>query len=478
MSNLATTTSAIARFESPTYLPKHPWWFALDRMLRRGVRLGRLEVVDAEGSIHGYGSEPGPAVRIRLHDPALYRRLSVRPSLAAGEAYTNGDLTVEQGELYDLVELYARNLDEAEKLLVPRLGLFLATAAERLRGATSVEAARRNAEQHYELPCEFYRLFLDRDLQYSCGYFSSEGDRLDSAQQNKKNHIASKLRLEPGLEVLDIGCGWGGLSLELAARYGVRVVGITLSREQLDVCTRRAKEAGLSGRARFELRDYREVNGTFDRIVSVGMFEHVGAAAYATFFARIQTLLREGGVALLHSIGRMEPPRPQDAWMRKYVFPGAHIPSLSEVLAVVEHTGLWCTDVEILRLHYAETLRNWRERFEANRDLARRRYGDAFCRKWELYLVASEVAFRRMRQMVFQMQLTRRIDAVPLTRDYMFEAERGTRRLEAPVRAERVPSAAHGSGRRLRRSMRRRAHASARSAPGRAAAPACEPAGP
>jgi cyclopropane-fatty-acyl-phospholipid synthase len=305
---------------------------------------------------------------------------------------------------------------------------------ERLRGATSIRRAQANVARHYELPEEFYRFFLDDDLQYSSAHFRTEEDSLELAQRNKKEHLAAKLLLAPGLDVLDIGSGWGGLALYLASHFDVHVLGITLSRQQLDVSRRRARETGLSDRVRFELCDYREVKGTFDRIVSVGMFEHVGAAAYDTFFERVAALLRQNGIAVLNSIGRMEPPCTQDSWMRTYVFPGAHIPALSEALAAVEHSTLWCTDIEVLRLHYARTIRHWRSRFARNRDEVQRLFGERCCREWELYLAGAEVSFRRMRQMVFQMQLARSIDAVPLTRDYVFERERlASRELERAI---------------------------------------------
>jgi cyclopropane-fatty-acyl-phospholipid synthase len=285
-------------------------------------------------------------------------------------------------------------------------------------------ASRRNVAHHYDLSFDLYRRFLDGDLQYSCAYFPRPDMSLDDAQAAKKAHIAAKLNLTPGQSVLDIGCGWGGMGLTLAGDYGARVTGVTLSQEQLAVATRRAEERGLTGRANFELRDYRDVRGPFDRIVSVGMFEHVGAPNYRAFFARVRDLLADDGVALIHSIGRKGMPAPTDAFIAKHVFPGGYIPALSEVTAAVEEVGLWITDIEILRLHYAETLRCWRERFMAQRGAIALMYDERFCRMWEYYLAVSELSFRHGDHMVFQLQLAKRVDAAPLSRDYMFDRER------------------------------------------------------
>jgi cyclopropane-fatty-acyl-phospholipid synthase len=287
-----------------------------------------------------------------------------------------------------------------------------------------VERARKNVAHHYDLSGTLYDLFLDADRQYSCAYFRTDNDSLEVAQHNKKAHIAAKLHLKPGQKVLDIGSGWGGMGLYLAQTANVDVTGVTLSVEQQKLSEERARAAGMANKVSFHLRDYREEPGKYDRIVSVGMFEHVGVAHYREFFARVRDLLHDDGVMLLHSIGRMGPPYGPNPWMKKYIFPGGYTPSLSEVLAAVERAGLWVTDVEILRLHYAKTLRQWRRRFAANRDKAKALYDERFCRMWEFYLAGSEVAFRHMGQMVFQMQIAKRVDAVPLTRDYMFAMER------------------------------------------------------
>jgi cyclopropane-fatty-acyl-phospholipid synthase len=286
--------------------------------------------------------------------------------------------------------------------------------------------AQKNVAHHYDLRGELYDFFLDSDRQYSCAYFRTGNESLEIAQADKKLHIASKLLLKPGQRVLDIGSGWGGMGLYLARSFDVDVTGVTLSREQHGMSNRRAAEAGIADRVRFKLIDYREEPGRYDRIVSVGMFEHVGSAHYFEYFTKVKELLADDGVMLLHSIGRMEPPGGTNTWLRKYIFPGGYTPALSEVLAAIEKAGLWVTDIEVLRLHYAETLRLWRERFLANREQIKNLagYDDRFCRMWEFYLAGCEVAFRYMNQMVFQIQITRRQDAVPLTRDYMASGER------------------------------------------------------
>jgi cyclopropane-fatty-acyl-phospholipid synthase len=398
----------------------------LARLLERIVTIGRLGVIDAGGTARSFAGGPGPEVTIRLHDPALNWQLLCRPRLYLPQAFVAGTLTIEQGSLYDLIDLLARNLDA---LPAGALSRFLDGSLAPLRRAhqyNPLARSRRNAAHHYDLSNQLYELFLDRDRQYSCAYFRAGGDvDLDAAQRDKQRHIAAKLLLRPGLKVLDIGSGWGGLALYLAGECGAEVTGLTLSAEQYRVATRRAAAAGLGDRVRFHLRDYREERGIYDRIVSVGMFEHVGINHYRAFFERLKALLAPDGVALLHSIGRMDGPGSTNPWICKYIFPGGYVPALSEVVPAVERLRLWITDIEILRLHYAETLRLWRQRFEKNRDRVRAIYDERFCRMWEMYLVGSEVAFRRGNHLVFQMQLARRVDTVPLTRDYMLDWERG-----------------------------------------------------
>jgi len=394
---------------------------------RRVIRFGRLTVIDAHGGRHELGTGEGPRATVRLHDRSLHWRLALNPFLHIGEAYMDGTLTIEEGTLYDFLDVCTANHDHA---MGHPLGRALSGLNQVLRVVhqyNPVARARENAAHHYNLSGTLYDLFLDRDRQYSCAYFTHPHDDLDQAQQDKKRHIAAKLLLEPGCRVLDIGSGWGGLAMALAEAGAGEVLGISLADEQVRVSRARAERAGLADRVRFELMDYREVTGRFDRIVSVGMFEHVGVRYYPAFFAKVRELLSEDGVALLHSIGRIEGPGSTNPWLRKYIFPGGYTPALSEVLPAIERHRLWVTDIEILRLHYAETLRLWRQRFAANRERVRALYDERFCRMWEFYLTGCELAFRRMGEMVFQVQLARRQDAVPLTRDYITEYERSHR---------------------------------------------------
>jgi len=399
----------------------------LGYFLERIVRFGSLKVIDANGRIHhfGDGGEPSSTIRLRRRD--LHYKLFFHPSLYLGEAYMDGALTIEEGDLYDFLELMLSNMERQERHPVQAHYDRLQRWLRPLRTFNRLPKARRNVMHHYDLSGRLYELFLDRDRQYSCAYFTSDNESLEIAQDNKKRHIASKLRLAPGQKVLDIGSGWGGLALYLArAVDGIEVTGITLSQEQLAASRRRAAEADLKERVDFALRDYRQVEGRFDRIVSVGMFEHVGPGYYADFFAKVKDLLADDGVCLLHSIGRMEPPGGTNPWLRKYIFPGGYTPALSEVLGAIEKVGLWVTDIEILRTHYARTLREWRRRFAANRREILELYDERFCRMWDFYLTSCEVAFRYLRQMVMQIQLTKRLDTLPLTRNYMLDWERGS----------------------------------------------------
>jgi len=396
----------------------------LASVLARLIHVGRLSVIDAAGRRHVFEGSPGSSATIRLHDRALHWKLLLKPRLFIAEAYMAGTLTVEEGtSLYDFIDVLVSN-DAANPNALPLwLGQAAGRLVRRLHQYNPVPRARRNVAHHYDLSDQLYELFLDRDRQYSCAYFGSPEDDLDTAQESKKRHIAAKLLLRPGLRVLDIGSGWGGLALYLASECGAEVTGLTLSEEQHKVATRRAAAAGLSDRVRFYLRDYREETGRYDRIVSVGMFEHVGVNQYPTYFRRLSELLTPDGVALLHSIGRMDGPGTTNPWLRKYIFPGGYSPALSEVVPEAERARLWITDIEILRLHYAETVRAWRRRFERNRERICELYDERFCRMWEMYLVGAEIAFRRDGHLVFQMQLAKAVDTVPLTRDYMVDWE-------------------------------------------------------
>jgi len=398
--------------------------FLLSRLFRTVFKTGRLTVIDASGRRHVYGAEAEPALTIRLHDKRTEWAIGLNPRLAVGEAFMDGRLTIESGgDIYNFLDFCALN---TERFVSYSHFDPLYKLEQLLRGLQQfnpIGRAQRNVAHHYDLSGRLYDLFLDADRQYSCAYFRTGNDSLEAAQDNKKRHIGAKLLLKPGLKVLDIGSGWGGLGIYLARAGAGEVHGVTLSTEQHEVSNRRAREAGLGDRVKFHLRDYRQQDGKFDRIVSVGMFEHVGSRHYAEFFRKVRDLLADDGVALLHSIGRSDGVGVTNPWIRKYIFPGGYAPALSEVLPWVERAGLWVTDIEILRLHYADTLSEWRRRFNRARDEVRKIYDERFCRMWEFYLAGSEVAFRRQGHMVFQMQLAKRVDAVPRTRDYIHDWE-------------------------------------------------------
>jgi cyclopropane-fatty-acyl-phospholipid synthase len=360
---------------------------------------------------------------MRLHHRSLARKLLTNPDLVLGEAYVDGTLTVDGDNIYGLVELLLVNLNRQKGAWHYRSLSRLRRAGRGFAQFNPLGRARKNVAHHYDLSGKLYELFLDADRQYSCAYFEHPGDSLEKAQEAKKAHIAAKLLLEPGQSVLDIGCGWGGLALDLHRYHGARVTGVTLSEEQHKLARERAWAAKASEAVEFRLEDYRRVTGTFDRIVSVGMFEHVGIPHYQEFFGKIHDRLADDGAALIHTIGRVDGPGTNNAWFAKYIFPGGYSPALSEILPAIERAGLYVTDIEVLRLHYAQTLKAWRARFEANREQVREIYDERFCRMWKFYLVASELAFRRNGHVVFQIQLAKQQEAVPLTRDYIAEAE-------------------------------------------------------
>jgi cyclopropane-fatty-acyl-phospholipid synthase len=404
-----------------------PLWLLLDRV----VTSGQITFIDADGRRHVFGDNTGPEVVVRLHDKPVEWRIALDPELAIAEALMHGRLSPEQGSVYDLLEILIKNTARTRPSGTARILDGMRYATRKLRQHNPVDRAARNASHHYDIPPEIYDLFLDPDWQYSCAYFAHEDIDLPEAQQAKKRHIAAKLRISPGMDLLDIGCGWGGLGLSLAKLSDARVTGITLSSEQLQRARERAHKMGLDKQVSFELRDYRKTEDKFDRVVSVGMFEHVGVNHYQEFFDQVFKLLREDGVALVHSIGRCDGPGRTNPFIEKYIFPGGYIPALSEVIPAIERAGLIIADIEILRLHYAKTLRAWREAFMARREEAKRRMGERFCRMWEFYLAGSELAFRYQGMMVFQIQLIKQIDALPLTRDYMVEDERRLGALEA-----------------------------------------------
>ena len=406
----------------------------IQAFLKKLIRVGDLKVRLPNGKVLAYGDGTAPRVSVAISSWAATRAIATDPQGGLGDAYMNGELTFEEGDIWDLLDLGGRNLPDRSAERHGPLQMMLLAGRRRMQQWNDKAASKSNVAHHYDISNDLYRRFLDADMQYSCAYYARPGMTLEQAQSAKKHHIAAKLRLEPGLKVLDIGCGWGGMALELARSYGVEVLGITLSEEQLALARERAKAAGLEDRVRFQLIDYRDLKGQFDRIVSVGMFEHVGTPNYRTYFSSIRDLLAPDGVALVHTIGRRSPPSTTNVWIRKNIFPGGYIPSLSETAAAIEQTGLFITDVEILRLHYAHTLKAWRERFRAEWQAVAAMRDERFCRMWEYYLASSELGFRALGDMNMQIQLTRTVDALPITRDYMFEAERAgpiTTRVEA-----------------------------------------------
>jgi cyclopropane-fatty-acyl-phospholipid synthase len=397
----------------------------MDRLLRRFlsnfIRRGSMTFTTASGERFACGDGTGEPVSARFLTTDAERRVMMNPELALGEAYMDGEFIIEKGSIADALAIL---MDQPEVL--PRwakLMWWMRYFARRVGQFNPRARSKDNVAHHYDLDGRLYSLFLDADKQYSCAYFETSEQNLDDAQLAKKRHLAAKLLAGPGKRVLDIGCGWGGLGLYLAEIARSDVTGITLSNEQHGAANARAAEKNLTQSARFLLQDYRDVEGPFDRIVSVGMFEHVGVDFYATFFERCAELLTDDGVMLLHSIGRSEGPDSTNPWIAKYIFPGGYIPALSEALQAIERAGLLVCDIEILRVHYAETLKAWRERFLARRDEVIQLYDERFARMWEFYLAASEMSFRKQKLMNFQIQLTKRQGVVPMTRDYISDAE-------------------------------------------------------
>jgi cyclopropane-fatty-acyl-phospholipid synthase len=402
----------------------------LSIFLSRFIRHGSLTVTAASGNVYTFGDGSGAPVAVRFANATAQRAVLLDPELRLGEAYMDGTLVVERGSVADLLEILMRQQHIAAPTwaLPPRL---IRHSFRRVQQFNLRSRSRRNVAHHYDLDGRLYRLFLDADQQYSCAYFESEGQSLDDAQLAKRRHLAAKLCVAPGTTVLDIGCGWGGLALYLAEIAKARVTGITLSKEQHARATERAAERGQAQQASFRLEDYRDVAGRFDRIVSVGMFEHVGVGFYDTYFRKCAQILADDGVFVLHTIGRSGSPGVTNPWIAKYIFPGGYIPALSEVLPAIERARLTVTDVEILQFHYAETLKAWRERFLAHREEAERLYDERFVRMWEFYLASSEMAFRESDMVVFQIQMSKRKGVVPQTRDYIGQEEARLRAIEA-----------------------------------------------
>ncbi len=447
LTNICFDYNAIALLDHHNYVVVSAYWnrvfpcaiiggrsigASMDRLLRyflgQFIHRGTMTFTAASGARFTCGDGTGPAISVRFLSERTERRILLNPELALGEAYMDGTFVVENGSIADALAIL---LNQPE--MVPRWGRvqwWLRYFGRHIHQFNWRGRARNNVAHHYDLDGRLYSLFLDADKQYSCAYFERPDTSLDDAQLAKKRHLAAKLLIGHGTSVLDIGSGWGGLGLYLAEMTGADVTGITLSSEQLQVATARAAEKNLTGAATFLLSDYRDIEGPFDRIVSVGMFEHVGVDFYEKYFRRCAELLSDDGIMMLHSIGRSTGPDVTSPWITKYIFPGGYIPAISEVMPAIEKAGLLVCDIEILRLHYAETLKAWRERFMARREEAVRLYDERFARMWEFYLAGSEMSFRKQNLMNFQIQLTKRQGVVPITRDYIAGEEARLRGVE------------------------------------------------
>jgi cyclopropane-fatty-acyl-phospholipid synthase len=395
----------------------------LTHLLKTFIRVGRLSLFDAYGQMHVFGNTPGPSVTVRLHDKRLHTRLALNPELHAAEAYMDGTLTLEaESVVYDLLLVFSVNRQHLATISSQRVLRRFWRLMRRRYQANSVSAAATNARQHYDVPVEVYRLFLDKGLNYSCAFFHDpENDTLDVAQQAKLARATAKLGLKPGMTVAEIGSGWGSFAVHIAKTTGARVVAINVSPDQLKIARALAEEQGVSGLVEFREADYRALQGRFDRVVSVGMMEHVGLGHFDTYFQKIRDLLTDDGYAFIHCIGRTSPPGTTGPFIRKYIFPGSYVPSLSEVFAATERTGLWVADMEVLRLHYYYTIRHWRNRFARHRNAALALTDERFCRMWEFYLAAVELNFLQGSNMVFQLLLSPKRDAVPIVRDFMMQ---------------------------------------------------------
>lgn len=397
------------------------WTAILDRMVKSLLAEGTLHLTMPDGTKRSYGSG-SPEVGVRIKDPGLPRRIIQNAELGVGEGYMEGGLEIDDDDLHGFLELVMRNMGAGRSHWSIDLAEGLAMLKRRIAQYNPVGKAKANVAHHYDLSGELYDLFLDKDRQYSCAYFENDDDTLDQAQEQKKHHIAKKLLIEPGMRVLDIGCGWGGLGLTLARDYGAEVVGVTLSEEQIKIARERAKAEGLEDKVDFRLMDYRDVEGEFDRVVSVGMFEHVGVPHYREYFSHVRARLKDDGIALIHTIGRVTPPTASSPWTVKYIFPGGYVPAMSEAMSAIEKERLCTDDVEVWRLHYAKTLRHWFNRFTARKDEAIALYDERFYRMWKFYLASAEMSFRQAGLVVFHFQLSRDQAAVPLTRDYLYSS--------------------------------------------------------
>jgi len=395
-------------------------------VLRNISLKGKLDIIDSKGETHSFGETSNLEsdklyAKIRFTNKSIQRKLFLNPGLHLGEGYMDGEIIIEEGTIENLINIVTSSYDEFisrnhfYKFYETFLNYF-----KPLHQINKIKQSKKNISHHYDLNENLYRLFLDKDMQYSCAYFHNENINLDQAQSDKKKHIINKLNIRSDMSVLDIGCGWGGLSLQIAKDTGAQVKGITLSENQLTTAKRRAQEEGLNEKVHFALQDYRFENKQYDRIVSVGMFEHVGINYFSSFFSKTYDLLKESGVFLLHTIGQKGKPSATSPWIRKYIFPGGYIPSMSEILETCEKLNINITDIEVLRLHYAHTLDHWYKNTLANKRQIIRMFDERFFRMWEFYLLISKYSFVNMGNVVFQIQISKNINNLPLTRNYIY----------------------------------------------------------
>ena len=394
----------------------------LARFLNKLFKYGGFILVDANSNNYIIGSpKSDKPIKVKILDKQLHFKLLIQPDLYLGEAYTDGKIIIENGTLTDFLDLALMNIGRKEFSLISYLINKLRGSYRYLTNFNFIKKSKMNVSHHYDISDDLYDLFLDPKRQYSCAYFKNENDSLETAQNNKIHHIIKKLNIKKNQKVLDIGCGWGSLAIDIAISAQCEVTGITLSENQFKYCIQRAKELNLENQLTFKLMDYRELNDKFDRIVSVGMFEHVGRKFYSKFFKQIDSLLDKDGVSLIHTIGSVNPPRDPHPWITKYIFPGGYTPSLSEVTTPIEKAGLIVSDIEVLRLHYAHTLRHWKENCIKNKDKIVAMFDEKFFRMWEFYLAGCEMAFKWGDQVVYQFQLTKNYTSTPVTRDYIYQ---------------------------------------------------------
>ncbi len=397
------------------------WEKLLDKFLSGLIVKDRLTIEFPDGTVRDYGPETGLSARIKINDPTIIKTLCLDPDIGLGEAYMKGGIFLQNTSIEQLMAILVSNREAGSMPSWLRMSNRAQFHMRRFLQINAPSKSRANVAHHYDISDDLYGLFLDEDMQYSCAYYTDPKMTLEDAQIAKKEHIGRKLRIEPGMKVLDIGCGWGGMAMTLARDFGVDVTGITLSENQLATAQRRATEAGLADKIEFRLQDYRHTKGQFDGVVSVGMLEHVGLPNFTTYFGKVAEVLAPDGAALIHTIGRTGPPAPQSRWITKYIFPGGYVPSLSDLAKPIEKSGLWQMDMEVWRLHYAMTIREWRDRFDANLDTIQGMYDEEFVRMFRYYFTVCIAAFEHQMQGVYHFQLAHKVDSVPLTRNYLYK---------------------------------------------------------